>query len=559
MNDRESVDLAWETALTHSQRARELSEAALDSNDPHARALALRNLGYLEMTCGDVEAGIAHTDEALAMLQALGDVRGQTTAQDVLTHLHLQLGAAEVALDHAIEARRLALQTQDDALIGWALHNLGGVHHRLGDLDAAARWYADALPRFEAVSHIVGQARTHERQAELETERESFESARVHMTKSLALWQQSKVELGLARGSATMARLALAEAKFTEALSLTEHAQALEFSQPHTRANLAVTAARAHRGLGHLDAARDCAQSAARVAHDAGLRALELEALEVLDSILQNQGSDRTELLVTRLRLSQELAREDAKARARSLAIGMEVAATRREAEVTERILRDVLPVSIVQELKLHGRVEPKQYPSATVLFTDLVGFTGISERLTPAALVAELDRLFGAFDLIAKRWKLEKLKTIGDAYMAVAGVPDTREHHALAAVLAALHLRECIANDQGEGWSIRIGLHTGPLVAGIVGTSKLAFDIWGDTVNTAARMESSGSPGRVNVSAQTHARIASYFETEARGAQKAKGKGELDMFFVDRLRPEWCDDSLGLEPNDKLRTLLGI
>ncbi len=211
------------------------------------------------------------------------------------------------------------------------------------------------------------------------------------------------------------------------------------------------------------------------------------------------------------------------------------------ERELSDRLLRNILPDSIADELKRHDRVQPREYAEATVLFTDFVGFTQTAERLSAAELVQALDTAFGEFDAVIRHYGLEKIKTIGDAYLAVAGIPEPRPQHALEAVLAALALRDRIARAATDGrlhgWQVRIGVHTGPLIAGVVGEAKFAYDVWGDTVNTASRMESSGAPGRVNVSAATWSRVADYFDGEERGAVEAKNKGAVEMVFVNDVK----------------------
>jgi adenylate cyclase len=223
----------------------------------------------------------------------------------------------------------------------------------------------------------------------------------------------------------------------------------------------------------------------------------------------------------------------------------------------SDRLLLNLLPSSVAEELKKTDAVRPRQYVSATVMFTDFVGFTGIAERLTPDRLVGELDRCFGEFDRIADRHGLEKVKTIGDSYMAAGGIPAPNRTHAVDCVLAALEIVRFMADLRREReatgapcWDIRVGIHTGDLVAGVVGRRKFAYDVWGDTVNTASRLESSGLAGRVNVSGATYEGVRHFFECEHRGKVSAKGKGEIDMYFVVGLRPELSCDGLGVVPN---------
>ncbi|HKZ81553.1 MAG TPA: adenylate/guanylate cyclase domain-containing protein [Pyrinomonadaceae bacterium] len=229
------------------------------------------------------------------------------------------------------------------------------------------------------------------------------------------------------------------------------------------------------------------------------------------------------------------------------------------ERRKSDQLLRNVLPESIAVELKQTERVRPVDYQSASVLFTDFVGFTQIAEHFTPQQLIEELDSCFSQFDQIAGKHKLEKIKTIGDAYMAVGGVPVANQTHALDCVLAALEIQELVSRlrekemaEKRPYWQIRIGIHSGSLVAGVVGREKFSYDVWGDTVNTASRFESSGAAGRINISGSTYALVKDFFECEFRGKIPAKNKGEIDMFFVNGIRRELSVDLAGRIPNEK-------
>ena len=227
----------------------------------------------------------------------------------------------------------------------------------------------------------------------------------------------------------------------------------------------------------------------------------------------------------------------------------------------SEDLLARVLPEQIAIELKNNGEVEPLFYDSVSVLFTDFVGFTEASQKMMPDELVQELDGCFSQFDEVVKRNRLEKLKTIGDAYMCAAGLPTLSMTHAVDACLTALEFRsfmtqmaevkEALGHDY---WRIRIGIHSGPVTAGVIGTNKFAYDIWGDTVNTASRMESSGQPDRINISAATYELVKDYFDCEYRGKIDAKGKGALDMYFLLRIKRELAADDDGLLPNGIFR-----
>jgi class 3 adenylate cyclase len=190
-------------------------------------------------------------------------------------------------------------------------------------------------------------------------------------------------------------------------------------------------------------------------------------------------------------------------------------------------------------------------------MFTDIHGFTRIAEGLTPQALVCELDDCFRHLDRIIQRRNLEKIKTIGDAYMAVGGVPESNRTHAVDCVLAALEIRELMQSLREDAvrfgrpqWELRIGIHSGDLVAGVIGQTKFSYDVWGDTVNTASRLESCGVPGRVNISGATFALVSDFFDCEYRGTIAAKSKGDIQMYFVNGLRPEFSVNGKGETPN---------
>ena len=206
------------------------------------------------------------------------------------------------------------------------------------------------------------------------------------------------------------------------------------------------------------------------------------------------------------------------------------------EREAAEQLLLNILPASIVERLKRDQAAIAEGFLEATVLFVDLVGFTPLSAKMAPTKLVAMLNEIFSKLDALTEKYGLEKIKTIGDAYMAVAGVPTPRKDHAVAVANMALELRDVASRFQtptGEPIRVRIGINSGPVVAGVIGTKKFSYDLWGDTVNTAARMEAHAEPDTIQVTERTYERLRTQFHFEPRGTIEVKGKGEMKTYVL--------------------------
>ena len=211
------------------------------------------------------------------------------------------------------------------------------------------------------------------------------------------------------------------------------------------------------------------------------------------------------------------------------------------EKKRSDELLLNILPSEVVNELKLTGSSKAKTFSMVTVMFTDFKDFTDVSQKISGELLVDEINYCFSAFDNIIQNYKIEKIKTVGDAYICVGGMPELNFTHSSDILSAAMEIRDFMLSRQKEKESrneipfqLRIGVHTGPVVAGIVGIKKFAYDIWGDTVNIASRMESSGEAGKINISGATYELVKNKFNCTYRGKIPAKNKGEIDMYFVE-------------------------
>jgi|GEM_PF-2680328 len=237
-----------------------------------------------------------------------------------------------------------------------------------------------------------------------------------------------------------------------------------------------------------------------------------------------------------------------------------------KEQDKSEKLLLNIMPKDVVEELKREGKTKIRHFESATVLFADVKGFSKKAEQLKQTSteptkdLIELLDATFSEMDKISEKYGLERIKTIGDCYMAVAGVPIANKTHSLDTALAALAIQKWMADEKqkrnGDFWEVRLGMHTGELMAGVIGTQRYAYDVWGSDVNVASRMESGGEIGRVNTSEKNKNLIEDFFEFECRGEIEAKNIGAIKSYFIMRIKPELSADAQGFMPNAAFYTL---
>lgn len=236
------------------------------------------------------------------------------------------------------------------------------------------------------------------------------------------------------------------------------------------------------------------------------------------------------------------------------------------EKEKADQLLYNILPEEIAIELKNKGKATARQYRLASIMFTDFKGFTKIAEKIPPEELVEELDYYFVNFDAIIEKYHIEKIKTIGDAYMCAGGIPLRNKSNPIDIVLAGLEIQRFVQklNPEREAkgktpWGLRIGIHTGEITAGVIGSKRFAYDIWGDSVNIGSRMEEAGEVDKVNISGDTYEYIKEFFVCEYRGKIKAKNKGLIDMYFVNAIREELSVDGAGIIPNDLFKKYVDL
>ncbi|MBL8001786.1 MAG: tetratricopeptide repeat protein [Flavobacteriales bacterium] len=513
-------------AYLSAQRIRELND------DKAGMAEVYNSLGAIHQTAGDFRQAMEHYQHSMAIRTGLGNAR-------------------EVAILH---------------------NNLGSLHEELGDVDSALHHHHLSLTYWTQRQDTLWQAIAHQHIGACHIQRNETGTARAHLTEAIRLSErQPRSHLR----SIMFHEMGLTYLQDKDGLSAEEWCArgftiARELDRLAMKVRCADCLSKAYDLLGRKHEALDWFKRwvALRDSLYSSDRMKDMARVELTHAFARRQLDDS--LAVARERLVRDMAYTASINRERYqkrlfLVIGAAVvllaaglwnrllfmrrsrSVIQQERDRSDALLLNILPNEVAQELKAKGQAEARRFEDVSILFTDFKDFTQVSERMSPEELVEELNACFRAFDAIIARHGIEKIKTIGDAYMAAGGVPNPSPDSTLRTVQAALEMqsfmRSYAAMREANGrpaFTMRAGVHTGPVVAGVVGDRKFQYDIWGDTVNTASRMETTGEPGRVNISADTYARLngASGLRFIPRGQVEVKGKGILSMYFVEPAIP---------------------
>ena len=537
--------------------------------DPKREANTYSNMSNVYKNLGDLPLALKHLQQSLRIDLQLDNQEGLAGTYNNIGNIHTELQDLPNALVHYQKSAALAEALDSDKGRAQALMNLGATHLALGDRTLALDEFKQSLQYYRKLGRKleIGMAFNNLGRCYTELGRHAEAHAALDSAQVFFEGLQNKRLLARNQYYRGMLYLQLGDARSARTACEAGVALARAAGLAQQRKECSECLMLAYEQLGDLAMAFRAQKEYLQVSDS-------LDALnngkEVLRMDLQRQFQERQiadSLDNARQRYERDLAYQRELGRQReqrnlSLFIGGAVLLTslglwnrlrytrrsraliQRERDRSDELLHNILPEEVATELKAKGHADTKSFEQVTILFTDFQGFTQVSERLTPAELVEELNICFKAFDAIVDARGVEKIKTIGDAYMAAGGVPEPRADAVLQTVLAALDMQAFIRTRHAErsaqglpAFRMRAGLHTGPVVAGIVGTRKFAYDIWGDTVNTASRMESSGAVNEVNVSGTTRELLSDTPSLlfEARGRVEAKGKGELEMFFVRR------------------------
>ena len=561
-------DEAYELRHIDQKKSGELAQKALSlaSKEGYHRGKghALLNFGFQEFSSSLYREAFSTFNQALYVFRELDDSAGIAHTYYNLGLIYLRMGDFDAAMDVQLQSIKLREHLNDEAGIASCKAQIGYLNSQFGLEEIAQKEYAECLSIWRKRDNKAGMANILMALGILKMKLNNLKEAKDHLHESVNIRIEINETNGVHNSTNYLSEVYLREGNTLEALRLLNSAleTALNQHHPYTigicrlRLNLAKVYSRLNdhpKALLELEKALSSAIESGQQyqLHDIYLELSNLyKSMHIFDKALEyyEKFHSSKEAIINlnaaaKLKNLEMMNKVETKEkeieihRLRNIELKERNRIIREERKKSDALLLNILPVQTAKELKKTGKARPRQYRLATVLFCDFVGFTQIAEQLSPDQLVSRLDSFFRSFDEIAARNNVEKIKTIGDAYMAAGGVPVVNTSNPVDVVITGLQILEHVKQVQDPLFNVRIGIHSGPLVAGIVGIKKFAYDIWGDTVNLAARMESSGEPGKVNISEPTFELVKHNFNCVYRGKIDAKRKGMINMYFVDGLK----------------------
>ncbi len=592
---RDFMSTSADSAFGYAEKA---VQFAAEADYKSGQALAVKTLGNIRYVQGNYIEAIQYWQESLSLYDTIGDKTGVSTILSNIGVVYYNQGDKLKALDYYLRSLKVAEENKLKLREAIALNNLGTVYHDNPEThDKALDYFIKALPMLEELGDRDAYGTTATNLGEIYTARNDEKTALLYFEKALKAFDDS---ISMSYTLNKMGNLYFQKKNLEQAIRY--HLQAynitLKLDAKLEMAESLIGLADAYREQGFLKTAISNYQQAELFAKETnsfaqleniynGLsisfkqeedypNALKYQHLyaSVKDSIYNAASDQKLSRLIFNFEIEKkeneidlltkdkalkelEIARQKFAKNASLIGLLLIIAIAAmlyrnyrmkvktnaildRKNEEIERLLLNILPGEVANELKTYGMATPKYFEQASVLFTDFKSFTKMADVLSPQELVAELNECFMAFDDIVSKHSLEKIKTIGDSYMCAGGIPKADPAHIrniVKAAFAILHYMEAWNKKRVEKqlapWELRIGIHAGPVVAGVVGKTKYAYDIWGSTVNIASRMESNGEPGQVNVSEYVYELIKEDYPCTYRGKITAKNIGEIDMYFV--------------------------
>jgi len=524
---------------------------------PGGIASALNNVGTIYHNQGDYPKALDYYIQSLEASEQIGTANALSN----IGVIYLSQGNYLKSLEYNKRSLKVNEQLGDQTDVANALGNIGDIYLSQGDYPKALDYYTQSQRIFKQIGHQIGIAGSfrhigiiHDRQGD------HLKALDYHM-QSLEINEQMSNQFGIAESSSDIGRIYYMQGDYLKALEYcqTGYELSLSIGSLEKQKDGCSCLYDTYKAMGNGNKALKYLELLTVIEDslDAEETSKKLQQMDFQKAMLQDSIAKAEEASLIQ-EVHEDQIRQEENTRNISLGVGAffvllagsffirwryvrkSKSALQIEKNRSEDLLLNILPEEIAKELKETGKADPKKYENVTILFTDFKEFTKLVASIPATTLIVELNELFSQFDDIMDEFGIEKIETIGDAYMAASGLPRENSDHALRCVEAAFRMVEFLEqrNKSSEiSWNMRVGIHSGPVVAGVVGKKKFAYDLFGDSVNTASRMESNGQVGKVNISQSTYKllRDNTDFSFEIRGKIEAKGKGEIEMYFVSK------------------------
>ncbi len=532
--------LAFNESNDHEQALRyaeELIDLSIAANDLFNLYRGYREIGEIHLRLGNFYIALEAYYNGLAAASKEGNKAWQGSVLTGIADTYSEMGNSSNASKYYNEAISLLRETNDTIKVGIAIINAGDEYFQAQKYDSALIYFEESAQIFEQHDYLIGKAYAQGNSGMVHAATGNYELAKTNINEAVGILEQLEDSYAISEYLTYMADSHWEQGDINTALQYAhrslEMARQFGIKQQISETNLKLSDF--YEKLGQPQ------ESLQHFKEHVAYR----DSVNNLETV-QRMADLRTDFEVSKKQVEVDLANQQKRTQQIVLAsVGVLSAillwffvAIRKEKKKSDDLLLNILPEEIAKELKEKGEVESVRFENVSVLFTDFVQFSKIAEETDPKQLVKSLDYYFKKFDAITAKYGLEKIKTIGDAYMCACGLPSPDPQHVQNTVRAAREMtkivQESLQSTNGlNRFQLRVGIHTGPVIAGMVGTKKFQYDIWGDTVNIASRMESSSEPGKINISETTYEAIKDEFDCTYRGEIEVKNRGPLKMFYL--------------------------